>query len=244
MIHPTRPTVRPCRRGFTLIELLVVIAIIAVLLGLSTAAVMAVMTSQIKSATKTTLNKVANILSKQWKAAIDQANEEFRAFNPNNPDPNIAAAYQATGGNPDLAKNLYVQMRLQQEFPTSLAEAANPVVYSANGATISLPSKYTRAVAGLSSVGQPQPAMWESSVCLCLALSKARRGEGDTLNLEDGVGAGTIQTVNGAKVLVDNYGTPIDYTRGANNSSPQVRSAGPNQKPNDADDIVSTPQFK
>jgi prepilin-type N-terminal cleavage/methylation domain-containing protein len=240
MIHPTRPTPRPARRAFTLIELLVVMAIIAVLIGLSTAAVMAVLTAQTKSATKTSLDKVANYLKKQWQATLDQAGEDFRAY-PNTADAaNIQAAYTQAGGNPDAAKKLYLQFRLQLDFPTNLAEAAAS-------------PKYAKAVAGLNSSNQPQPQLWESSVCLYLALSKARRGEGDTLSLEDGLGAGSIQTVNGAKVIVDNYGTPIAYTRGLGLDPtnptkfvPQVRSAGPNKidQNGSGDDIVSQPQFQ
>jgi prepilin-type N-terminal cleavage/methylation domain-containing protein len=254
MIHPTRQTTRAGRPSFTLIELLVVIAIIAVLIGLTTAAVMAVLTTQTKTATKTTLNKLAGVLKTQWQAAVDQANDEFRAFNANNPDPNIAAAFAASGGNnPDTAKRLWVSLRLQQEFPTSFAEAGNPVTYTANGATVVLPSKYAKAIAGLNSAGQP--ATWESSVCLYLALTKARRGQGDALTLESAVGAGSIQSQNVSglpvKVLVDNYGTPIAFTRGLgldpNDPTkfvPQVISAGPDKVPGNADDIVSQPQFQ
>src|SRR5262249_5249089 len=152
------------RSGFTLIELLVVILIISILVALTASAVAQVMMSQQVRATETTLQKLASGLDQQWQAEIDQAKDEYRT---GQVDANLATA---AGGNPDVARNLWIMLRLQQEFPTTFAAARSPTTYTANNVTVTLQPRpaYVRAVQGLN----PNPALptWESSVCLVMAL--------------------------------------------------------------------------
>jgi prepilin-type N-terminal cleavage/methylation domain-containing protein len=247
----TTPT-PPARGGFTLIELLVVIAIIAILAALVLGIIGGVIGTQQSKSTAQALQKLSTVMNQQVKAVIDQAKDEYKNITAVNP----AFGNLANGTNPDTAKSLWIQLRLRQEFPTSIAEATSPAVCSANGYTASVPAKtyYVRALRGVSSAGLPanQQATFEASACLALALSPARRGMVGTL--EESVGASSLRTMNGAQVLVDLWGTPIAYLRGndgqavltpATTPNPQqfpvIISAGPNQQyeAGGGDDITS-----
>jgi prepilin-type N-terminal cleavage/methylation domain-containing protein len=224
------------RSGFTLIELLVVMLIISILVALTASAVAQVMMSQQVRATETTLQKMASGLDQQWQAVIDQAREEYRNGQLSGQDANLS---QAAGGNADAARNLWVALRLQQEFPTTFAAARTATTYTANNATVTLQPKpvYVRAVQGLSP--DPTRPTWESGVCLVMALSLARRGH--TFPLEDAVGAGSIQTINGARCVVDSWGTPLAFTTGTfPNLTPDIVSAGWNRVYGDFNDLHST----
>jgi prepilin-type N-terminal cleavage/methylation domain-containing protein len=215
------------RGGFTLIELLVVIAIIAILAALTIGIIGGVLGNSQNKGTAQTLQKLSSILNQQVKAVIDQAKDEYKNIG----TVNIAFGNIANATNPDTAKALWIQLRLRQEFPTSIAEATSSAVCTApNGMTASLPPKpyYTRALRGVSSAGLPpnQAATFESSACLALALSPARRGMVGTL--EESVGMGSLRTMNGAQVLVDLWGTPIAYLRGNDGQSPLTTATAPN----------------
>jgi prepilin-type N-terminal cleavage/methylation domain-containing protein len=226
---------RQLRSGFTLIELLVVIAIIAILAALTLGIINGVMNTQMTKATTQTLEKLHSQLLRQWKATTDQAKEDWRN---GKYDPTVYNVLMASAGNkPDQARNLYVQMRLQQEFPTNFTEALNPVVYTSAAGTCSLPplTYYQTKLQGVPAM--TSPPTWQSSVCLYLALLRSRRGE--VSPIEESVGQNALQDMNGAKVIVDAWGTPISYTRGSGNTNPAVLSAGPNRNPGDSDDISS-----
>jgi prepilin-type N-terminal cleavage/methylation domain-containing protein len=240
----TTPTAH-ARRGFTLIELLIVIAIIAVLAALAMAVVGAVATNQQIKGTNQTLQKLSTILNQQWKAVIDQAKDEIRTGQTNNQQ--FLALTQ--NWKPDDTKNLWIQLRLAQEFPTSFTEAKTGVTYQ----SVSLSAKpyYRQALRGVSATGQP----FESSACLFLALSPGRRGM--VGSIEESVAASSIRSVTqqgdtgSAKVLVDFWGTPIAYVRGNEynisptppdpNKYPVLISSGPNMtfENGGGDDITS-----
>jgi hypothetical protein len=179
-------------------------------------------------ATNQTLDKLHGQLLRQWKAATDQAKDDWR----NGKAGSAQTALTELGLNPNEARRVYVQMRQQQEFPTNFTEATSPVVYrNANGQDSLAPLPYY--VNRLWSPGPDDPT-YQSSVCLYLALIRARRGE--VSNIEDAIGLNALQEMNGARVFVDAWGTPISYTRNGNG---QVSSAGPNRIPGDEDDLSS-----
>jgi prepilin-type N-terminal cleavage/methylation domain-containing protein len=111
------------RPGFTLIELLVVIGILAVLMGISVVVVTGVLRTQTGVGSSATINKAASELDRQWKAAIDNAKQEFQE---KKDPPGFRAAFN---NNPDHARRMYIRLRLEQEFPQSFAEAQNGAQY-------------------------------------------------------------------------------------------------------------------
>jgi prepilin-type N-terminal cleavage/methylation domain-containing protein len=155
---------RLARGGFTIIELLVVMAIITILIALLAAATFKMLAAPPKTNTETLIQKLALATEGQWTAVITSARSEKI-------DPAIWAQCQAAAGTPDAqpALDVYIQMRLQQEFPTSFGQAQAPGILppiqafaATNGQT-----------APLSARGNPT----ESSICLYLALMVAHRGK-------------------------------------------------------------------
>jgi hypothetical protein len=209
----------------------VVIAIIVLLVSLTVAATIRFMGTAQETAVNATLKKLDTGMLQQWKAAIDQAQEEWRsgtnaAFPPTVPRSTVLSA---AGGDPSKGQQLWVALRLAQEFPVNYKEAQSgtPAISG-----ISLPPKHAYQVLFANNVSGPE----ESSACLLAALAQGRRGM--VFNVEDAVGVSSIRnlpvpTSNGGttqvRVLVDIYGTPLGFTRGSNGQSPEIMSAGKDQ---------------
>jgi len=221
-----------------MVEMLVVITIIAVLLSLTAAAVIKMIPAQQAINTKTELTRLQESLVKSYRSAADKFRKE--------PVPTsgpMAAAYgyvlnPMAGGNPDLARVIWVKLRLKQTFPNNFIEALNPSGYPSMPFMPALSSYQTKLNAlGYFGPLQPgyntnpaasAPALWESSVCLLWAL---QRGEDGTALQESDIGIGSLkdfgqipfiatnpssgQTRNlqPVKGLVDNWGTPLAFCR-------------------------------
>src|SRR5262245_547089 len=110
------PSVR--RRALTLVEMMLVIAIIAILISLATAAGFRVIRSQDNKVTDTTLTKLHSELDQQIKQVIDQAKEEFK----NGKVPSQLWSHGSVQNNQDKALELWIRLRLRQEFPKSFQE--------------------------------------------------------------------------------------------------------------------------
>src|SRR5262245_45421923 len=123
------------RPGFTAIEILIVVAIIALLMSIAAGALIRVRAASERTATETTLTKLASILDRHWKAVIDAAKKEYDGL-PTSIKQNLVAladntTASATTPKPhprrdDRARLLYVKFRLKQEFPTSFYDAIYP----------------------------------------------------------------------------------------------------------------------
>ncbi|MFN4259215.1 MAG: prepilin-type N-terminal cleavage/methylation domain-containing protein [Gemmataceae bacterium] len=100
--HSPRGTVRG-RSGFTLLELLIVIAIIAILMALTAAASLRVLSEQPRRNTELLVRKLQQAVDRQWTAAIDQAKRDRLSGN--------------------ISRDQYVRTALREEFPISLSEA-------------------------------------------------------------------------------------------------------------------------
>ncbi len=205
----TRTTKRSARRaGFTLVEMLVVITIIAILLSLTTAAVLQMIGNQQAVNTKSELTTLQGQLVTAYRTTADKVRKEpiptkgamFTAYygpggGPGNPAfPGILAM---AGGDPNRARVIWTKLRLKQTFPNNFSEALNPAPTLVGVPNIAL-SYYTTKLAALgydsskvlpnnpSYVTQP----WESSVCLLLALQ--RSDDGFSLNEAD-IGTGNVK---------------------------------------------------
>lgn len=123
------------RRGFTTIELLIVLAIVALLGSLAASAVFRVRATSERTATETTLTKLASALDVHWKAVIDSARKEYDSLPANIKQNLVTLADNAVGSasapkphprRDDRARLLYIKLRLKQEFPTNFQTAQNP----------------------------------------------------------------------------------------------------------------------
>ena len=188
-MKPTsKSTMTGGRSAFTLIELLVVIAIIAILMALLAAAIMKMLNVPPYKNTQLLIQKLTQSLDQQWAATIDQAKTEAIP-------PAIWAQAMAQSNNDNAkAMDLYVQWRLQQEFPMTVN----------NPGPLGPKPLYTKVLAG-APAGTPA----ESSVCLYVALTVGRRG----MNFDSsGLSPKELRSVGGGfKALYDGWDQPIRF---------------------------------
>jgi prepilin-type N-terminal cleavage/methylation domain-containing protein len=107
--------------GFTLVELLTVVAILALLAAIATAAFLRVRGSETERASNATLQKLKAGLDKRWKAILDDAAED------SNKGRIPVDVLTFAGGDKDRARVIWTYYKLKNEFPTTIAEACNPV---------------------------------------------------------------------------------------------------------------------
>ncbi len=195
-----------CRRaGFTLIELMIVLAIIGVVVSLAASATMQVITRQKAANTELTIQKVNDALKTHWGAVIDQARAERIPDN----------IYLMAGGpsDPDSvrrARVIWIKLRLKQQFPMNFKEALTP-----NLLLVPAPV-FVQALQGKPTFSEPQ--IYESSVCLLLALSQGRKGaaafDQDRLASTEMADSGIFNpAMTGLKAIVDGWGRPLTFYR-------------------------------
>jgi len=215
------------RTGFTAVELLIVLAIVSMLAALAASAVFRVRATSERTATETTLKKLASALDVHWKAVVDAARKEYDAL-PTNIKANLLALADNVSAAPNLpkphprrddrARLLYIKFRLKQEFPTSFSIALNPAVF---GATQFLP------LSAVPNTGNPgtwtgKPAYvkaiynknldpeLQSSALLVLALQQPRSGV-PTVGIDQLVGSNFMRNVDGFDYVVDSWGNPLQF---------------------------------
>jgi prepilin-type N-terminal cleavage/methylation domain-containing protein len=197
MLLTNRSSVKAARRGFTLVEMLVVITIIAVLVSLSTGAIMKVRLVQQTNNTNTLVTKVDQAFQKKWLAVIETARTETPC----------ALAQTWSNGDQARAKIIHIKLRLIQEFPVNFQEATTTI----GGPGGLAPNQtYVRAFQGGTNGRSWQD---QSSACLYLALKRQTRGidfDPDTSlssqEIADPVG-------DGVKEIVDGWRNPIIFVR-------------------------------
>ena len=109
------------RGGFTLVELLAVVAILGLLAALGTAAFLRARSGQEVKASEATVSTLRGLFDTRWKAVTDDARGD--ASNGRIP----AAVVTFAGGDKDRALAVWTYLKLKNEFPTTIAEACNPV---------------------------------------------------------------------------------------------------------------------
>jgi prepilin-type N-terminal cleavage/methylation domain-containing protein len=232
-----RPGRAPGRRGTTLAEMLVALIIIAILAGFLAAAVLRYLGVQQAQVTASTLQKVASELDKQVKQVVSDASNETVPVH----------VVTLAGGNPRRARVIWFKMRLRQEFPTSYAEALNPIptaLLQPAGplAAGDLPPKNVFVQALPAAANDPTT---ESSACLLLALTQARGGI--TWDAANTLGAGFVRDTDGDGLseIVDAWGKPCSFVRVPVNNvdlNPNGLVAGVHDA-QDPDGLLSNPSW-
>jgi len=243
------------RRGFTLVELLVVVAIIAILVALTTAAVMRFLGAGKGSATKTNLGKVHAKLRDQWKGVTDKANRDSLSDSNNTAYANAALALSSGANLADTrVKASYVYLRQVQAFPRTFNEAFWPdPSWEPATPQATAPNAWQGYVKYLNELGitPANKASWgtisqdvQTSVCLLMITEKGPSNTGTTA---DDLGTSTVGQITlpagfpFARGIVDGWKRPVGFVR--NNAAGQaatiqVVSAGEDGKFNTPDDIV------
>jgi prepilin-type N-terminal cleavage/methylation domain-containing protein len=250
-----RTTKRSARRaGFTMVEMLVVVTIIAILLSLTTAAVLRLIPAQQAINTKSSLTRFDDDLVRAYRSAADKVRHEPIPTG----GPMLAAyqnVYSVAGNDRGRAQVIWTKLRLRQTFPNNFAEAWN---YQNTLTPLPALSYYKTKLAAL---GYTDPNMlahmlagpyqWESSVCLLWAL---QRGEDSQALKESDFGTGSLkdfgqtpliasnpssgQTPNQQPVkgLIDDWGTPLNFMRWPVNSTQLNPTGAQLGDKNDSDD--------
>lgn len=229
------------RTGFTAIELLIVLAIVGMLGALAASAVFRVRATSEKSATETTLTKLASALDVHWKAVIDAAKKEYDGLPSNIKQNLLTLADNATASastpkphprRDDRARLLYTKFRLKQEFPTSFELAMNPTYPGDAGSFPQHVFLPTQAIPGAvppppimtaskqfsgkpayikAIYGKTAPAAEFQSSALLLMALEQQRTGVGATAIDQMVGTNFIRTEGQFRYLVDSWGKPLQF---------------------------------
>lgn len=247
---------RQRRPGFTIVELLVVMGIIGVLMTLTLAGVLRMISVGHTKTTEVLLVKCGQALAQQWTATIDSARGD------NNIPAGSLATLQAINADPQVVADNWSKTKLVQQFPRTFAEALNP---TANGVAVAPDPVFVNALAKRGTDGlplipyvaislPPNTAIgntYESSICLYLALSISRRGMVfDMGSFSDKEISDQIVDDNGRKVtlkaIVDAWGEPVklSYDLTVTPPRPIITSAGADRRMGTVNDNIVSDQIQ
>jgi len=212
------PAARP---GFTLMELMVVVAILGVLITLIAGGAASVISSHRQSASEQLVKKVALLLERHWRAAIDDADKQ----------PLIGSIQGVAGGDNNRARVIQKILRLRSEFPVSFGEVTTSAEFFAT------PYPELNGAAGAGSD-------WESSICLLAALTTRTRS-GVKTDADTTLASNEIATApSGQKAIVDTWGRPLRFYRfptGNDDLNPGgVAWSNPKRNPLDRDGLLAS----
>lgn len=195
------------RRGFTLVEILTVIAIIAILAALGTWGVFAMMGSQQRRNSESSLKVIDKLLHDRWSAVIADAKKET-------PSPQVM---MLAGGDPARARVIWIKVRLAEAFPVNYNEVLQSLGPPPPAMTIVnayIPpnqrkphfAKYQSLLAGKAGGG-----IGESSACLLMALKTLAS---DGVSVEDQLKTFVAdKDGDGVPELIDGWGNPLAFYR-------------------------------
>jgi len=213
------------RRGFSLIELLVVIAIIAVLMALTSAAVIKFRATAMSRTTTTNLSKSRAKLGEQWKTYTDRLNNHSLS------DPNNAAYANAARAtfpgaldSDTRVKARYVQLRQVQAFPMNFTEAFWPITGTPAASAPDAWTGYGSPTGYLAGLGitpsnysswSSLPADVQASICVLMILERGPGGNGATA---DDLGTTAVGNVSlggsaTARGIIDAWQKPVLFIR-------------------------------
>jgi prepilin-type N-terminal cleavage/methylation domain-containing protein len=197
------------RPGFTLSEILVVIAIIAIIAGLTAAAVFRLRESQTVNNSEATLSKVDRLMMARWSAVVDQAKTTV--------PPSLI---ERCGGDRDRAIALWTMAVLKNEFPMTFEEAKATVNLGPNaslapkGVFLKLANDTT-----LSSMTIPE----QSATLIHAALTQTgNRGVNTSTDGLEGQ-MGPLRNFANATVFKDGWGEAIVFSR--HMTDPEINGA-------------------
>jgi prepilin-type N-terminal cleavage/methylation domain-containing protein len=250
---------RRSRRAYSLVELLVVIAIIAILVALTTAAVMRFRSTGVGRTTKSNGGMIHTKLNDHLRGTAQKANKDSLS-DPNNASyANLALANSGTTLTDQNTRANYVTLRQMQVLPTSFAEVFWPDDNSASPKMRGLPKinfawpAYETYLAnlGILRTNETTGANWKANVpldvqcaiCILMILEKGPNGGGVTAD-DLGPAIGRLPLVSGATTTVpaavDGWRRPFLFTKSFSPPSITVVSYGNDGLLNTYDDIVIT----
>ncbi len=246
------------RAGFTAIEILIVVAIIALLMSIAAGALFRARAGFERTATETTLTKLASMVDRHWKAVIEAAKKDYDGL-PTPIKQNLIALADnkpvVAASNPrrdDRARLLYVKFRLKQAFPTSFntalfpgtidktntvyyltPTAVSPIVRPNNWLFTGSPA-YVKACYDAPTDGPKTDLAIEkqSSMLLLMALEQAQSGVASE-SLEQSIGTSFVKQEGNYRYLVDTWGNPLRFFIFPMNDSQMLTDLV--RKPNDKD---------
>ncbi len=206
------------RSAFTLIELLIVIAIIAILAGLGAWGVFAMIGTQQRRNTETTIRVVNKLLQDRWTTVIAEARKEA-------PSP---AVVNLAGADPtgERAKVIWIKVRLAEAFPVGYAEVSATNTTSIVNAYIPANRRKPHFAKYQQLIGSVQPGgAGESSACLLMAVKALTPGG---VAIDDQLKFAVKDTDGDTLAeLVDGWGTPLAFFRFPwNNAALQAANPG------------------
>ncbi len=184
------------RPGFTLVELLIVIAIIAIIAGMSMAALLGAAEEGRRSRARSQIAKLDQLISEKWNG---YRYRQLPVRIPNNTPPTVAARRRL-----DVMREL-----MRMEMPDRLTDVLDdPVTGQSIPASLRAYRRYFNATSAASN------ASYEQAECLYAIVAQIRDGDKSALEFFAASEIGDVDGDNAYEIL-DPWGQPVMFLRWA-----------------------------